>query len=108
MGKIKQQLQPDVTLALTATATPLVQKDIIQQLQLHDPLQQVTTVDRPNIYLATVQVQDEAAKQQQILAMVQHCQNPGIIYFQVGKRLKKWRIGYNNMPICEQLIIMVI
>lgn len=93
LGKIKQQLQPDVTLALTATATPLVQKDIIQQLQLHDPLQQVTTVDRPNIYLATVQVQDEAAKQQQILAMVQHCQNPGIIYFssrQKAEEMADW------------------
>ncbi|MBU3851670.1 MAG: ATP-dependent DNA helicase [Candidatus Paralactobacillus gallistercoris] len=81
LGTIKKQLHPDATLALTATATPVVQKDILQQLQLQHPLCQVTTVDRPNIYLATVHVPNEVTKQQQILKTVEHCQGPGIIYF---------------------------
>ncbi|XP_064386920.1 bifunctional 3'-5' exonuclease/ATP-dependent helicase WRN-like isoform X3 [Halichondria panicea] len=51
LGDIRSYL-PDVPLlALTATATPPVQKDICSSLKMKNPLQTCTTLDRPNLYL---------------------------------------------------------
>lgn len=49
--KLLKTLRPDVpTLALTASATPLVLSDIARHLELHDPVRHVYGFYRPNLY----------------------------------------------------------
>lgn len=80
LAKIKAQLQPSATLALTATANAQVQADIIKKLELPAVHKVLTSVDRPNIYLGVSQQPDEAAKDAFLVALVQQSQAPGIIY----------------------------
>ncbi|MDI7276781.1 MAG: RecQ family ATP-dependent DNA helicase [Anaerolineae bacterium] len=53
--------QPTV-LATTATATPLVQDDVIQQLRLPAVERVVTGFNRPNLYFQVVRAEDEETK----------------------------------------------
>lgn len=58
-----RELKPDVPMiALTATATPLVKSDIIRQLTLKDPNQQVYGFYRPNLYYQVEFCEDEESK----------------------------------------------
>ncbi len=45
------QISPDIpVIALTATATPKVQSDIVKNLDLHDPNIFISSFNRPNLY----------------------------------------------------------
>ena len=46
-------------LALTATASPWVRRDIVDRLELREPDVVVAGLDRPNLYLEVVRVDDE-------------------------------------------------
>jgi Werner syndrome ATP-dependent helicase len=48
--------------ALTATATPAVRRDIVKSLRLHDPLVTVTSFDRPNLFLSVSQKSGEVVR----------------------------------------------
>ena len=48
--------------ALTATATPYVRADIIEQLDLNDPRAFVSGFDRPNLSIKVVQTQKDARR----------------------------------------------
>src|ERR687886_1548458 len=50
------------TVALTATATPYVRADIIEQLKLEDPRAFVSGFDRPNLALGVVHTEKEREK----------------------------------------------
>ena len=49
------------TMALTATATPAVQRDIVRHLRLRDPIRVVGGVDRPNLTFDVVVVSGRGA-----------------------------------------------
>jgi len=51
IGDFAQAIGRPPVVALTATATPHVQDDIIQQLDLRQPFRLVTGFNRPNLYL---------------------------------------------------------
>ncbi len=46
---LRESLPGVPVIACTATATPRVQRDVVEQLQLHDPVKLVGSVDRPNL-----------------------------------------------------------
>ncbi|XP_024017198.1 ATP-dependent DNA helicase Q-like 3 [Morus notabilis] len=50
LSSLRRQLPGVPILALTATAVPKVQKDVIESLCLHDPLVLKSSFNRPNIY----------------------------------------------------------
>jgi len=84
------------TLALTATATPYVRSDIIQQLGLKDPQTFVSGFDRPNLSIEVVHTQREREKISRIKRLASSHSGSGIIYAstrkaveQVGSRLQE-------------------
>ena len=83
------------TLALTATATPYVRSDIIQQLGLSHPQTFVSGFDRPNLSIEVAHTQREREKITRIRGLARQTNGSGIIYAstrkaveQVGAKLK--------------------
>jgi ATP-dependent DNA helicase RecQ len=56
LGQVRKRLRPPRTVALTATATPEVQQDIVKSLLLKDPQVFVAGFDRKNFFLEVVPV----------------------------------------------------
>ncbi|WP_299822261.1 DNA helicase RecQ [uncultured Pontibacter sp.] len=75
---LKQQFQTVPVIALTATADKLTQKDIQEQLYLHNPQVYVASFDRPNINLMVKPGRDRFNKITEFLD--RHHKQPGIIY----------------------------
>jgi len=76
------QINPDIpVIALTATATPKVQSDIIKNLDLRDPKIFTASFNRPNLYY---EVQPKIKKEQTLKSLVrfisQNKGKSGIIY----------------------------
>ncbi|CAA9265129.1 MAG: ATP-dependent DNA helicase RecQ [uncultured Chloroflexi bacterium] len=59
LGRVAQQLGRPALLALTATATPWVRKDIAERLGMRSPKVVVRGSDRPNLFLEVRRVEDE-------------------------------------------------
>ncbi len=78
------------TIALTATATPDVQRDILKQLDLSSEEVQLfhEGIDRPNLFLEVQNVWGEDEKLAKILEIVHDHEGNGIIYFVLIKDLK--------------------
>lgn len=78
LRELRERL-PDVPfLALTATATERVRRDIAEQLHLRDPAVYVASFNRPNL---TYRVEPKAGAVRQILAFIgRHRGQSGIIY----------------------------
>jgi ATP-dependent DNA helicase RecQ len=94
------------TIALTATATPYVRSDIIEQLQLEDPRAFVSGFDRPNLSIAVVHTEKEREKFARIRQLAdEYAAQSGIVYTstrksveQITQRLKDARlsvVGYH-------------
>ena len=62
IGQARRQIGSPPCIALTATATDLVRRDIADQLDLRDPAQFVTGFDRPNLSYAVVEARRDADK----------------------------------------------
>src|ERR1041384_4857899 len=93
-GVIKSLRQVQ-TLALTATATPYVRSDIIQQLGLNRPQTFVSGFDRPNLSIEVVHTEKIKQKIARIRTLARQMNGSGIIYAstrkaveQVGAKLK--------------------
>ena len=61
-------LRAQAIVALTATATPRVARDIVARLRLQDPVAVTTGFDRPNLSFAVVPCRTKADKQRRIAA----------------------------------------
>jgi ATP-dependent DNA helicase RecQ len=88
------------TLALTATATPYVRSDIIQQLGLDRPQTFVSGFDRPNLSIEVMHTERERQKISRIKTLARDIPGSGIIYAstrkaveQVGDKLKALNLG---------------
>ena len=67
-------------IALTATATPQVQEDIVAQLGLREPARIVTGFNRPNLTLEVRDTPDDAAKLREIRHILDSTPGVAIIY----------------------------
>lgn len=84
------------TLALTATATPYVRSDIIQQLGLQRPQTFVSGFDRPNLRIEVVHTEKVKEKITRIKRLAESHDGSGIVYAstrkaveEVGRELKR-------------------
>lgn len=87
LQQIRQRYPETVMLALTATATTKVQKDIIQQLSLRNPRTHVATFNRPNLYYEVVTRSKRSY--QQLLEYVRTQRGSGIIYCLSRRRVEE-------------------
>ena len=76
------QINPDLpVIALTATATPKVQSDIIKNLDLHDPHIYISSFNRPNLYYEILPKIKKDQTDENIVRFIKGMKNKsGIIY----------------------------
>ncbi|MGF1537166.1 MAG: RecQ family ATP-dependent DNA helicase [Elainellaceae cyanobacterium] len=83
-GVIEALGRPTV-LALTATASPLVRREIVERLRLQDPMEVIRGFDRPNIHLDAQRFYDEGEKQPSLIEAIAQADLPGIVYVATRK-----------------------
>jgi ATP-dependent DNA helicase RecQ len=89
LGRFRQVLGNVQTIALTATATPIVRKDIINVLNLKDPEQFVTGFARTNLHLGVQQYHSERDKVNDLVGYLNQKPGSGIIYAATRKRCEE-------------------
>jgi ATP-dependent DNA helicase RecQ len=80
-------------LALTATATPYVRNDIIQQLGLRNPQTFVSGFDRPNLTIDVIHTEREREKIANIMRLAKKHEGSGIIYATTRKAVEQVAAG---------------
>ncbi|MDQ4143957.1 MAG: RecQ family ATP-dependent DNA helicase [Actinomycetota bacterium] len=80
LGAVAEKLGRPPILALTATASPPVRKEIVQRLRMQEPAVIVGGFDRPNIWLEVQAFHDESLKMEALLERFDSVQLPGIVY----------------------------
>lgn len=77
------------TVALTATATPYVRSDIVQQLGLTQPQTFVSGFDRPNLTIEVVHTEREKEKVSRIRRLAKSSEGSGIVYASTRKSVEQ-------------------
>lgn len=85
LGEFREKLGQPLTLALTATASKEVRRDIAEKLHLEDWNEVVYSVDRPTISLAVEFATTFQDKLDRTVELVKYLRGPGIIYFSSKK-----------------------
>ncbi len=103
LAEIRQVLGNPTTIALTATATRAVQRDIVHQLGLSVDEVEVyhEGIGRPNLELAVESVWGEEEKLKHIVAL-QHAwagQGGGIVYFSLIKTLERFSAELRRLGV---------
>jgi ATP-dependent DNA helicase RecQ len=80
IGDAVNRLNRPTVVALTATASPLVRREIVQHLSLRDPAVIAAGFDRPNLRLEVTRLQEDSDKRDAVLAMVADLDGPGLLY----------------------------
>lgn len=80
LGRLRTRLNHPQTIALTATATPDVQADIVAQLQLDEPRVFITGFSRPNLHFEVQQIFSEPDRERTLIEFLQQTPGAGIIY----------------------------
>ncbi|MFQ5627519.1 MAG: RecQ family ATP-dependent DNA helicase, partial [bacterium] len=90
LHEFRKLIDCPTTIALTATATPEVQKDIIRQLGLEKDEVKLfhEGIDRPNLHLEVEDVWGEQEKLGHIIRMQHFMPGNGVVYFALIKTLK--------------------
>ena len=81
------------TMAVTATATPAVRRDVIEHLDLDEPEQIVRGFDRPNLVWSVFQPE---SKRSQAKAVVERLPGSGILYAATRNNVKQWARWLEN------------
>lgn len=89
LGQVIEALGHPHILALTATAAPLVQTEIVERLGMKKPRIIVQGFDRPNIELSVERFETDDDKQTYLLQQVMRAEKPGLIYAATRKRTEE-------------------
>lgn len=101
LGEIRKSLGCPLTLALTATATRKVRKDIIQSLGIEDAVKVESTIDRPNIAIWIEEIEEYQKKTDRVLELAAKLEKPGIIYFSSKKMAEQMALLLEGKNICN-------
>src|SRR5438445_12100694 len=78
--KVHAALGSPTTIALTATATPEVRRDIVRQLALKNPETIITGFDRPNLTYYVVPAKNDAEKEERLVQILRARDGLAVIY----------------------------
>jgi ATP-dependent DNA helicase RecQ len=85
LGAFAERLGRPTILALTATASPPVRREIVERLGMRDPAQVIRGFDRPNLHFAVRSFSDAQAKEEALVKAVAAAPKPGIVYIATHK-----------------------
>ena len=80
LGAVAEAIGRPPVLALTATASPPVRKEIVERLDMRDPDVLVRGFDRPNIWLGVERFHEAHAKRRALIERIREEPKPGIVY----------------------------
>jgi ATP-dependent DNA helicase RecQ len=86
IGLARKQVGSPPCIALTATATDIVRRDIADQLDLHDHAQFVTGFDRPNLSYAVVEASRDNEKLAALAETLKKAPGSAIVYASSRKK----------------------
>ncbi len=89
LGHFRRLLGNPTTIALTATATDRVRRDIVELLALHQPETFITGFARPNLYYEVEMPRSERLKPAALVEFLAHTPGSGIIYTSTRKRAEE-------------------
>jgi RecQ family ATP-dependent DNA helicase len=90
LQSFRERIGRPQTVALTATATPYVRADIIEQLELVEPRAFVSGFDRPNLALGVVHTEKEREKYARIRQLAEEYKaQSGIVYTSTRKSVEQ-------------------
>jgi ATP-dependent DNA helicase RecQ len=89
LGAVAERLGRPPVLALTATATPEVQRDVIAQLRMRDPFILATGLVRPNLRLEVRRTVNAARKDAELESILRRATGTGIIYTATVKEAER-------------------
>jgi ATP-dependent DNA helicase RecQ len=91
LGSVVDRLDRPPIAAVTATAGPEIQEDIIRQLRMDDPVRRVGELIRPNLLLEVRRTVNDAAKDAALEDLLRHNDGAGIIYVATVREAKRLR-----------------
>lgn len=105
IGEFRERLGNPLTIALTATATPEVQKDIADKLYLKENEIRLFHhgIERENLRLEAHDIFDDKQKLSSILDTINSYPGPGIIYFALIQTLEKFSMMLSDKGISHGL-----
>src|SRR4051794_4922205 len=80
LGAFIAEMGHPTVLALTATASPPVREEIVDRLNMHEPLVIVRGFDRPNIWLGVERFYEELHKRRALIEQTESAGKPGLVY----------------------------
>jgi len=83
----REGLGEPVTLAVTATATPDVRRDVVDLLELDDPAEVVRGFDRPNLLWSVFRTE---SKRKKLRDVVEAVEGSGIVYTATRRGVETW------------------
>ena len=90
VGDVRQRLGNPPTIALTATATPVVREDIARILDLKDPEIIVTGFDRPNLSYGVISAKGDREKDAVVVDLLRNLgDGTGIVYASTRKTVER-------------------
>jgi ATP-dependent DNA helicase RecQ len=85
LGAFAERLGRPTILALTATASPPVRREIIERLDMEEPAQVIRGFDRPNLHFAVRRFSEAQGKEEALVKAVAEAPKPGIVYIATRK-----------------------
>ena len=90
LGSVRRAIGTPRTLALTATAEPAVQDDILDRLGILGAERVVTSVDRPNLRFSVEHVPDLSARRERLMQLISDRRDrPGIVYARTRRMVEE-------------------
>ncbi len=89
LGHFRRLLGNPTTIALTATATDRVRRDIVELLDLHEPETFITGFERPNLFYEVQTIRGERQKPEALVEFLRRTPGSGIIYTSTRKRAEE-------------------
>ncbi|TQK19599.1 ATP-dependent DNA helicase RecQ [Microbacterium sp. SLBN-154] len=99
LGDVRDRLGRPPTVALTATAAAPVREEIIERLNMADPLLVVRGVDRPNIDLDVRRFSDEAEKERELHEFIPTLPRPGLVYTSTRRDAERLTQGLRDRGV---------